>query len=116
MGRRARDHSGDGEYLATDGVLQVFRQRVRVLERFPGFGCALRRFYGDFPEWANRNASRIGKTAHLVGCDFGQAAAVAEAQGQCVAGSIRKCCHKVITWRKGRSAPVRIEKGPVLEV
>src|SRR5882762_2200026 len=113
---RARDHFGDGEYLATDGVLQVFRQPVRMLKRFPGFGCALRGFYRDFPEWASRNACRIGKTAHLVGYDFGQAAVVAEAQGQSIARNIRKCGHKVITWREGGRAPVRTEKGPVLEV
>src|SRR4029434_698964 len=43
-------------------------------------------------------------------------AAVAEAQAQCVSGNIRKRCDKIITWRERRRAPVRIEKGPVLEV
>ena len=82
---RSFNLGGNAENLSADGIPQIFRQGVRLLKAVPGFGGALDRFDRDLPKRACRNARRIRKMAHLVGCDFGKAAAVAEAQGQRVA-------------------------------
>ena len=97
------DRGGDRENLLVDGGALILWQKVRLFEALPRSGGALRRLDRDLPQRACRNPSRVGKAPHLVGRDFGQAAAAAEAQGELVVGNIRKRRHKIVARRRARA-------------
>jgi hypothetical protein len=66
---------GNGHDLLLDRGAQVFGEHVGLFEAFPRSRGALCRLDRDLPERACRDSRRVGKTSHLVGRDFGEAAA-----------------------------------------
>jgi len=114
IGILSLDRGGDAENLSLNGRTQVLGKEVRLFERFPTCDSPLRGFNCNFPEWACWNSCLVSEAAHLVWGDLGEAAAVAEVQGEFVVGNIGHRGDKIVARRQDGRAAVGIKEGPVL--